>query len=244
MLYSNICLTGHHQSFTICMQNKGIKLRQNSPLRRKQPRFNDEAAVDGLSCGVKALSTRMPSWKELKSKVKDATYNDVLTILDYYRISKTNLLYMCAGSTFAYSFASQHPARTTGYIVGIASWILHSQPSSSSSINCNAAENDVMECAEDNINTPNMHSLSHRMAMKGFFGPKWMVSWLAGGIVGSMSILFSSIPPEWVGKELKKELSDNEIRIFDEKFPDGVEFVELMKWIHNMMGVTKRLVYT
>jgi len=53
------------------MQNKGIKLRQNSPLHRKQPRFNDEAAVDGLSCGGEALSIWIPSWKELKSKVKD-----------------------------------------------------------------------------------------------------------------------------------------------------------------------------
>ena len=42
----------------------------------------------------------------------NATCNDVITILDYYGISKTNLLYMCAGSTFAYSFASQYPERT------------------------------------------------------------------------------------------------------------------------------------
>jgi len=49
------------------MQNKGIKSKQNNPLRRKRSQFNDEAAVDGLSRGGEVLSTRMPSWKELKS---------------------------------------------------------------------------------------------------------------------------------------------------------------------------------
>ena len=39
---------------------------------------------------------------------------DVITILDYYGISRASLFYMCAGSTFAYSFAAQHPERTTG----------------------------------------------------------------------------------------------------------------------------------
>ena len=41
------------------MQNKDIKSKQNNPLRRKRLRFNDEAAVDGLSRGGKVLSTRM-----------------------------------------------------------------------------------------------------------------------------------------------------------------------------------------
>ncbi len=49
-----------------------------------------------------------------------AACRDVITILDYYRISKTSLMYMCAGSTFAYSFAAMFPERTTGNIIGIS----------------------------------------------------------------------------------------------------------------------------
>jgi len=40
-------------------------------LCQKRPQFNDEAAVDSLSGGREALSTRIPSWKALGSKVKD-----------------------------------------------------------------------------------------------------------------------------------------------------------------------------
>mmetsp|Transcript_43681 Transcript_43681/g.78392 ORF Transcript_43681/g.78392 Transcript_43681/m.78392 type:complete len:402 (+) Transcript_43681:327-1532(+) len=156
------------------------------------------------------------------------TCDDIVTILDHYGIRKASLLYMCAGSTFAYSFANLHPDYTTGYIIGIASWILRSDPSSS--IICNNTENGDSQC---DIKTPQMHSLTHRMAMHGFFGPKCMVSSLAGGIVGSMSVIFSSVPPAWVGKGFKKELSDDERLMFDELYPDGVGFVEMMKWMHD-----------
>ena len=43
----------------------------------------------------------------------NTTCTDVITILDYYGISRASLFYMCAGSTYAYSFAAQHPERTT-----------------------------------------------------------------------------------------------------------------------------------
>ena len=75
------------------------------------------------------------------------------------------------------------------------------------------------------------------MAMKGFFGPKRMVSWLAGGIIGSSSTIFSSVPPTWFTSGFKKDLSDEEKRMFDEQYPDAVlgaeTFVGIMKWIHN-----------
>ncbi|KAL7531042.1 hypothetical protein ACHAXR_005741, partial [Thalassiosira sp. AJA248-18] len=152
---------------------------------------------------------------------------DVVTILDFYGISKANILYMCAGSTYAYSFASQFPERTTGYVIGISSWILRSDPSSSS--NGNEIENDN-SCVN---RTPQIYSLTHRMAMNGLFGPKSMVSWLAGGIVSSIMVVFNSVPPTWVDKNFKKELSDDEILIFGKQYPDGLEFVEMMKWIQS-----------
>jgi len=125
---------------------------------------------------------------------------------------------MCAGSTFAYSFASKYPDRTTGYILGIASWVLRSDPSSAN---------------HGDVKTPQMHSLTHRLAMQGYFGPKWFVSNLVGGVMGSVSVIFSSVPPGWVGHQLKKDLSQDEILKFEEQYPDVEEFVELMKWIHN-----------
>ena len=36
----------------------------------------------------------------------------------------------------------------------------------------------------------------------------------------------------WISKELKKELSEDEILLFDDAYPDGVGFVDTMKWIH------------
>ncbi|KAL9186848.1 hypothetical protein ACHAXT_010568 [Thalassiosira profunda] len=147
------------------------------------------------------------------------TCDDLVAILNHYNIGRTNILYMCAGSTFAYAFASKYPERTTGYIVGIASWVLRSDP-------------DDPEVAP----TPQrMNSWTHRTAMSGIFGPKWLVSWIAGGVTGSLGLVLGSLPPGLVGKELKKELSPNERALFEERYPgDGgdAEFVEIMKWIH------------
>mmetsp|Transcript_41156 Transcript_41156/g.86436 ORF Transcript_41156/g.86436 Transcript_41156/m.86436 type:complete len:448 (+) Transcript_41156:22-1365(+) len=174
---------------------------------------------------------------------------DVRIILDYYNIRKASLFYMCAGSTFAYSFASKYPDRTTGYIIGIASWILRSAPHSTSflchgnntiaNVSEDGKENDhdtshppSSDCAD--IKTPQMHALLHRWAMAGYFGPKWLVSSLAGGIAGSMSGILGNAPPAWVARQMKKELSDEEQKMFDERYPDddGVEFVGLLKWMH------------
>ena len=141
--------------------------------------------------------------------------DDIISILNHYGIRKASLFYMCAGSTFAYSFATRYPERTTGYIIGIASWVLRSDSSS------------------QDIQTPQkMNSLTHRLAMKGIFGPKWFVSNLVGGMVGSTSTLFSSIPSSWIVEKIKKEMSNNEVQQFDEQFPDEELFVKLMIWIH------------
>lgn len=160
----------------------------------------------------------------------DTACKDVVTILDHYGISRASLLYMCAGSTFAYSFASQYTERTTRYIIGVASWVLRSDQSS---VNTPKEHKNGSEVIQGYIDTPPMHSLTHRLAMRGVFGPKSFVSWLAGGITGSIGMVFSSVPPAWVGKELKKDLSTEETVMFDEQYPDVEEFVAMMKWIHD-----------
>jgi len=119
------------------------------------------------------------------------------------------------GVTFAYSFATRYPERTTGYIIGIASWVLRSDSSS------------------EDIQTPQkMNSLTHRLAMKGIFGTKWFVSNLVAGLASNTSTLFSSIPSSWIVDKIKKEMSNDEVQQFDEQFPDEESFVELMIWIH------------
>jgi len=186
--------------------------------------------------------------------------DDVVTILDYHNIRRANLLYMCAGSTFAYSFASHYPHRTTGHIVGIASWVLRSDPSSEVVWNCNdaatATEDDDQKvvrgskksrAVDDNttIATPRyMHSFTHRMAMNGYFGPKWIISSLVGGIAGSTTSIFGLASSEFVANVIKKEMSNDEQIMFDEQFPhdDGAsKFAQLMKWIHDDGGYDDEL---
>ena len=144
--------------------------------------------------------------------------DDIITILDHYGTQQTSLFYMCAGSTFAYSFASKYPERCSGYIIGIASWVLHSDSSSAG-----------------DIQTPTkMNALSHRLAMKGIFGPKWLVGKLVGSVAGSVSPIFSTLPTDWVVHLITKDLSKQENQMFDEKYPDdGAKFVDLMNWVHN-----------
>ncbi|KAL7554839.1 hypothetical protein ACHAWF_018388 [Thalassiosira exigua] len=151
---------------------------------------------------------------------------DVVSVLDFYGIKKASLFYMCAGATYAYFFASQFPERTTGYIIGIASWVLRSDSSSTICGDANL-ENHIT------TTTPPMHSLTHRLAMKGLFGPKWMVSLLAGGFMGSVSSVFGSVPPTWIEKVWKDGLSNGEIMLYEAQYQDGGEFVDMMKWIHD-----------
>mmetsp|Transcript_28701 Transcript_28701/g.60891 ORF Transcript_28701/g.60891 Transcript_28701/m.60891 type:complete len:461 (+) Transcript_28701:11-1393(+) len=152
---------------------------------------------------------------------------DVVAILDHYQISKTSLMYMCAGSTFAYSFAAMFPERTTGNIIGISSWILRYDPTTSTS----------SSSSSDSIPTqPQMYTLTHKMAMKGFFGPKWMVSSLAGGIVNSATGLLSMLPKDFAEGRFQKCLSDREKSEWEKQFPKTDEeksgFIDVMNWIH------------
>ena len=158
--------------------------------------------------------------------------NDIITIIDYYQVPQVSLFYMCAGSTFAYSFAKQHPERTTGYILGLSSWILRHDGKR------NNAKDDDDGAGEDfssNIDctTPsNMNSTIHSWAMHGYFGPKSIISSLAGGIVSSAPVFINSFPRHWVADGLKKGLSNNERREFDELYPEdgGLAFVENIAW--------------
>ena len=154
--------------------------------------------------------------------------NDIITIIDYYQVPKVSLLYMCAGSTFAYSFAKLHSERTTGYILGMSSWILRHDGNRSNDEGSNA------DSTIDYSTPSNMNSKIHSWAMRGYFGSKSMVSSLAGGVVGSVPGLFNSLPQHWVVDGFKKELSDNERKEFDAQYPEdgGVAFVKMMTWSH------------
>lgn len=162
--------------------------------------------------------------------------NDIIRIVDYYKIPKVNLLYMCAGSTFAYSFAAQHADRTTGYIVGLSSWILRHDGDKLNADNDvgrnDSSSSDIVDCA-----TPtNMNSTIHSIAMRGYLGPKSIISSLAGNIISSIAPnVFNVFPPQWIVDGFKKELSFDEQVEFDAQFPNdgGVDFVELMKWMYD-----------
>ena len=167
--------------------------------------------------------------------------NDVITIIDYYNIPKVNLLYMCAGSTSAYSFAAQYAERTTGYIVGLSSWILRHDGDSNSDndtdnnnniSSSSTSSSDIVDCA-----TPtNMNSTIHSIAMRGYLGPKSIISSLAGNIISSITPnIFNVFPQQWIVDGFKKELSFDEQVEFDAQFPNngGVDFVDLMKWMYD-----------
>ncbi len=162
--------------------------------------------------------------------------NDVITIIDYYNIQHVNLLYMCAGSTFAYSFAAQYAERTTGYIVGLSSWILRHDGDKLNTDNDvgrnDSSSSDIVDCT-----TPtNMNSTIHSIAMRGYLGPKSIISSLAGNIISSIAPnVFNLFPPQWIVDGFKKELSFDEQVEFDAQFPSngGVDFVELMKWMYD-----------
>ena len=146
---------------------------------------------------------------------------DVISIIDYYQVPKVSLLYMCAGSTFAFSFAKLHTDRTTDSILGVSSWILRHDGSGS---------DGSVDCA-----TPsNMNSKLHSWAMRGYFGSTSFISSLAGGCVGSTPRLFSILPQQWILNGFKKELSDSERLGFDQQYPEeiGLQFVETMTWMY------------
>ena len=153
---------------------------------------------------------------------------DIISILDHHGVARASLLYMCAGSTFAFAFAAAFPARATGHILGISSWILRSEPAPSGG-DASAVSDQWREEAE--IRTPQIHSWTHRMAMRGTFGPRWLVSHLAGSITGCMPAIWSRLPPLWVGSQFKKQLSPAEVVEFDKEYPDGEKFVATMRWI-------------
>lgn len=152
----------------------------------------------------------------------NTTCQDVVTIMDYYQIPKTSLFYMCAGSTFCYSFAAKYSDRTTGHIIGVSSWILRPCPSQMEG-----------NTREDDHALPPIHSLTHRMAMNGLFGPKWFVSNLASGSMSNVNCLFGLLPETFLVNHFKKTLSTNERIAFDKHYPDrgGVGLVEDLMWM-------------
>merc|ERR1719291_93742 len=43
--------------------------------------------------------------------------------MDFLDVEKASLFFMCAGTPFALLFAARNPARTTGHLLGISSWV-------------------------------------------------------------------------------------------------------------------------
>lgn len=144
----------------------------------------------------------------------DTACKDAVTILDYYQVQRASLFYMCAGSSFAYSFATKYPERSTGHIIGVSSWILNGG-----------------ECNQD---LPQIHSLTHRLAINGVFGPKWFVSSIAGGSIASMNGVFGLLPESFLANRFKKTLSQHEQVEFTKQYAEtnGIGFIEDMKWMN------------
>jgi hypothetical protein len=81
-----------------------------------------------------------------------------------------------------------------------------------------------------------MNSTIHSIAMRGYLGPKSIISSLAGNIISSIAPnVFNIVPQQWIVDGFKKELSFDEQVEFDAQFPNdgGVDFVELMKWMYD-----------
>jgi pimeloyl-ACP methyl ester carboxylesterase len=149
---------------------------------------------------------------------------DVVSVLDYYQIPKTSLFYMCAGGSFAYSFATQYPARTTGHIIGVSSWILRSSSPESEG---NGEKPDKV--------VPQIHSLTHRLAMGGVFVPKWFVSSIASGSMNNMNGLLGLLPAPIIVNHFKKTLSQHEQLEFVQQYAErnGIGFVEDLNWMNS-----------
>ena len=143
---------------------------------------------------------------------------DVITILDHYEIERTNLVYMCAGSSFAYHFASCYPERTTGHIIGMSSWVLRS------------VEIDGDKTV---VKTPEMNSKVHKLAMSGWL-PKGLLAYLGSGLTRIMlPVVINNLPEGWFVDAFKKELSSLENEEFEKVYPgDGARFLDMMRRLY------------
>jgi hypothetical protein len=123
----------------------------------------------------------------------------------------------------------------------LSSWILRhdgdklntdNNTDNNDSISHRSSDSDIIDCA-----TPtDMNSTIHSIAMRGYLGPKSIISSLAGNIISSIAPnVFNLLPPQWIVDGFKRELSFDEQVEFDAQFPNdgGVDFVELMKWMYD-----------
>ncbi|EJK45215.1 hypothetical protein THAOC_36178 [Thalassiosira oceanica] len=164
----------------------------------------------GYTCGEGTSSSKEKEYIHLASQ-------DVITILDHYDIKRTNLVYMCAGSTFAYHFASSYPERATGHIIGMSSWVLRSIDTS--------GDKPVVE-------TPEMNSKVHKLAMSGWL-PKGFLAYLGSGLTRIMlPVVVNNLPEGWFVDAFRKELSSLENVEFEEVYGDGAQFLDMMRRLY------------
>ena len=165
---------------------------------------------DGYTCGDSGESSSEKTYIHIASE-------DVISILDHYGIKQTNLVYMCAGSTFAYHFASRYSERATGHIIGMSSWVLRSIDSSGD---------------EPIVETPEMNSKVHKLAMSGWL-PKGFLAYLGSGLTRVMlPVLINNLPEGWFVDAFRKELSSIENEEFEEVYGDGAQFLDMMRRLY------------
>jgi len=133
----------------------------------------------------------------------DTVIQDVIAVLNHLNMDKVSLVCMCAGTPFGMAFAARHFERTTGQFIGISTWI---QPA---------------DCGYENtkllyyIGTQQPH----------LTGP------LTGTLMSSMGYCFSSFPTRWFAGMLRKTLSKEECKVFDEYYTDTNEFCDMLQWM-------------
>ena len=196
-------------------------------LKRYAPTFDCDNDVLFLCInrpGKGGTSSSRGGGELVEKEYVETTCHDILAIMDYYQVRRASLFYMCAGSSFAYLFASKYPDRTTGHMIGVSSWILRSTSSSDGE----QEENEVKQ-------PPQMHSLSHRLAMNGFLGPKWFVSSIASGSMNNMNGLLGILPAPFLVDQFKKALSKHEQLDFATLYVDrdGAAFVDDLLWMND-----------
>jgi pimeloyl-ACP methyl ester carboxylesterase len=132
---------------------------------------------------------------------------DAITVLDALAVSQASLLFMCAGTPFALSFANSAPERTTGQLVGVASWVPPAD--------CNDAKT---------------------LYKVGSALPSWLISPIVGGSMTSVTSGITSLPQSWLVSGLKSDLTALEREAFDRENPDAEIFVRKMAWMQEETG--------
>jgi pimeloyl-ACP methyl ester carboxylesterase len=148
---------------------------------------------------IKAASIQGSTHKHMKTCIADA-----ISVLNSLNLDKVGILFQCAGTPFALTFAAQHPERIADVpMVGLSSWV---QPA---------------DCPE----TKKLFQFGARKC------PSWLMSPLSLGMgLGSLETSPTWIPIAWVASKFHKSLAESEKKCFDVNF-ELDEFVTKIRWM-------------